>query len=263
MSQNAIALGGQFITFKVGEETFGVEILKTQEIINLSEVTSMPHLPSFISGVTELRNTALPVIDLRIRFAEKYDYRNTENTCIIVIKYEDKNIGMIVDAVSEVLTITPNMIEPAPFFVNNNSSNAFIGGIGKVNNELIILVDTNKILSETEFEATTHISGDMKALESDAENFINEQMKRVEAKLKEQKIEEGKAKKKAASKKAASKKVAKKKESSAKDIKENKEVKEEKPKKKTSAKKTAAKKASPKKAGKKTVKKEEPKAEES
>ena len=144
--------GGKYLTFKIGAEEYGVEILKVQEIIKMMDVTKVPRVPSFVRGVINLRGKVIPVIDLRLKF--EMDYKETtDKTCVIVtqVKHGESAItmGTIVDEVSEVLDIASEQIEPAPDF-GTEVDTAFILGMGKVGKMVIMLLDIDKVLSTAE-----------------------------------------------------------------------------------------------------------------
>lgn len=134
----------QLVVFKLGREEYGVSILQVQEIKRITEITRVPHSPDYIKGVMNLRGSILPVIDLKKRLnlpPEEY----TEETRIIIIKVEDIVVGMIVDAVSEVTTIDQNNIEP-PQAVVGGIAGDYLSGVGKLDNRLLILLNTDAII---------------------------------------------------------------------------------------------------------------------
>ncbi|MBM3288686.1 MAG: purine-binding chemotaxis protein CheW [Candidatus Hydrogenedentes bacterium] len=140
---------GQYLTFSLGPEVYGLEILKVQEIIGMMPVTKVPRTPNFVRGVVNLRGKVIPVIDLRTKF--EMDLReDTEKTCIIVVQVasaaQNITMGIIVDEVAEVLAIAGDLIEPAPQF-GAGVRTEFILGIGKVANKVVILLDVDKVLS--------------------------------------------------------------------------------------------------------------------
>lgn len=149
---------GQYVTFILGEEEYGVEILKVQEIIGITPVTKVPYLPVFVKGVINLRGIVVPVIDLRLRFnLDMADY--TDHTCVIIVKMGEKVTGMIVDTVSEVVDIPEEMVEPPPSF--NSSINAdFIQGMGKMDNKLVILLNVDRLLTDAEIGALGDMPSD-------------------------------------------------------------------------------------------------------
>ncbi len=136
--------GGKYLTFKLAEEEYGVEILKVREIIGLLAITAVPCMPVCMKGVINLRGKVIPVIDLRLKFGLP-EAEHTDQTCIIVVDV-GKEIGIIVDTVSEVLDIAGEEIEPPPS-MSADVDTSFILGMGKVGEEVKILLDIDKVLS--------------------------------------------------------------------------------------------------------------------
>jgi purine-binding chemotaxis protein CheW len=135
----------QLVVFELAEEYYGVDISGVESIIKLQEITVVPHAPDFVEGVTNLRGTVLPVIDLRRRFNLAAAERDGD-TRIVVVDVDGSKVGMIVDAVSEVLRVSAEAIEPpSPLVVTINS--AFITGIAKMEDRLVILIDLSRVLS--------------------------------------------------------------------------------------------------------------------
>lgn len=136
----------QLVAFKLNREEYGVSILYVQEIKRLTDITRVPYTPAFIKGVMNLRGSVLPVIDLKKRLGlaeEPY----SEDTRIIIVKVEDISIGMIVDAVTEVLAIDPEHIEvPEAVVDSSDSGNNFISGVGNLDNRLVIMLNLNEII---------------------------------------------------------------------------------------------------------------------
>jgi purine-binding chemotaxis protein CheW len=135
----------QLVVFDIAREHYGVEIAAVQSIIKMQTITAVPRAPSFVEGVTNLRGTVLPVIDLRRRFGlEATDA--TKDTRIVVVELNNVTVGMIVDGVSEVLRVSDDNIEPPSPIVTTVDS-AFIRGIAKVGERLIILLDLSHVLT--------------------------------------------------------------------------------------------------------------------
>lgn len=143
----------KFLTFRKGEESYGIHISSVIEIIEFQKIIVLPNMPDFIKGVINLRGRIIPVMDIRKRFnfAEReYDDR----TCIIIVKIADSTMGLIVDTVEEVVEILPDDIEPAPKFKKAGKiSSDYISGIGHVSDEIKILLDVGKILFQEEIDA--------------------------------------------------------------------------------------------------------------
>ena len=142
-------LAGKYLTFILGNEVYGIEILKVQEIIGMMNVTHVPKTPPFIRGVINLRGKVIPVVDLRLKFGmDSVD--NTDRTCIIVVQVSHSTghvtMGIIVDEVSEVLGVLAEQIEPAPSFGTAVNTD-FILGMGKVAQKVVMLLDVDKVLT--------------------------------------------------------------------------------------------------------------------
>ncbi len=143
--------GGQFLTFTLGDEEYGIDILKVQEIKGYSAVTRIPRAPSYVKGMMNLRGTIVPVIDLRSKFG--LDLKNCDQfTVIIVVLVRGRTLGMIVDTVSDVLNIPRTDVQATPDF-SNSIDTSFISGMGKSGNKLIILIDVEKVLGVDELQA--------------------------------------------------------------------------------------------------------------
>jgi len=135
----------QLVVFELGKEHYGVDISAVESIIKMQPITVVPHTPSFVEGVTNLRGSVLPVIDLRKRFGLSLD-DISKNSRIVVIALGKTKVGMIVDAVSEVLSVAEDAIEPPPPMVTSVDT-TFIIGIAKIESKLVILLDLSKVLS--------------------------------------------------------------------------------------------------------------------
>jgi len=145
---------GKYLTFSMAEEEYGIGILKIKEIIGMMPITTVPRTPGFVKGVINLRGKVIPVIDLRLRFEmEVIDY--TERTCIIVVEVEGDSgvvmIGIVVDAVSEVLNIRADDIEDTPTFGTKLNTD-YILGMAKMDGGVKILLDIDRVLSVDEIQ---------------------------------------------------------------------------------------------------------------
>jgi purine-binding chemotaxis protein CheW len=138
----------QLVVFELANEHYGVEISTVESIIKMQEITRIPHSLSFVEGITNLRGLVLPVIDLRKRFGLESQEVSRESR-IMVVGLGSMKVGMIVDAVSEVLRVSSEAIEPPPTMTTSNRAN-FITGIAKLNDLLVILLDLSKVLSTDE-----------------------------------------------------------------------------------------------------------------
>lgn len=135
----------QLVSFKIGEEEFGVDILKVQEINRMLEITKVPNAPSFVEGVVNLRGRIITVVDLRSRLdMPRVEYN--AKTRIIVVELGSRTVGFIVDEVSEVLRIPTDITEPPPPMVANVDTD-YITAVGKLEDRLLILLDLDKIFS--------------------------------------------------------------------------------------------------------------------
>ena len=135
----------QLVTFSIGDEEFGVNILKVKEINRTMEITKVPRAPVFVEGVINLRGNVIPIIDLRRRFG-LMPKPEDKDTRIIVIELSGIIVGFVVDAVSEVLRIPVGTVEPPPPVVAGVESD-YISGVGKLKDRLLIMLDLDKILS--------------------------------------------------------------------------------------------------------------------
>lgn len=136
---------GRYMTFKVGEETYGFEIRFVTEIIGMHPITIVPGTPEYVLGIINLRGKVIPVIDMRLRF-HKEPMAYSERTCIIVVDVADVTVGFIVDSVSEVQNIDDAHIEPAPDF-RSGIYNKFLSGIGVMDEGAKLLLDCEKLLA--------------------------------------------------------------------------------------------------------------------
>jgi len=139
---------GKFLTFVLGGEEYGIEIRHVTEIIGIQSITEVPDMPAHVKGVINLRGKVIPVMDVRLRFGmpeRPYDDR----TCIVVINIDGQAVGLVVDRVSEVLDIPKDDIEPPPA-VKKGEESRFVQGMGKVGDEVKILLDARKLLYDGE-----------------------------------------------------------------------------------------------------------------
>jgi purine-binding chemotaxis protein CheW len=148
-------LAGKYLTFELGDESYGLQILKVQEIIKMQEITKVPRTPEHVKGVINLRGKVMPVIDLRTTFGME-EVEASRDTCIIVVQVQRGEtsviLGVIVDKVSEVLEIGGDEIEPAPSFGTQVETH-FILGMAKTKDSVKILLDIDKVMSEGEMES--------------------------------------------------------------------------------------------------------------
>lgn len=147
-NETARSLSNQYVTFQLGMETYGISILKLNEIIAYQSCTTIPNVPGFIKGVLNLRGIVVPVIDLRERFGMKikeYD----QFTVIMILDVSGRIMGLVVDAVSDVITLNKEDVKPRPHFSTGISTD-FIFGMGIKDNKFVILLDVDRLLSDEE-----------------------------------------------------------------------------------------------------------------
>ncbi|WP_444984321.1 chemotaxis protein CheW [Halomonas mongoliensis] len=145
---SAEASNQEFLVFSLGDEEYAIDILKVQEIRGYENVTRIANAPEFIKGVTNLRGVIVPIVDLRIKFhLERVEYGG--QTVVIVVNVADRVVGIVVDGVSDVMTLTPEQIKPAPEFGVTLSSD-FLSGLGSLEDRMLVLVDIDKLLTSEE-----------------------------------------------------------------------------------------------------------------
>ena len=147
-------LKDMYLTFRLGDEDYGIEIRHVTEIVGMQKITEVPDMPDFVRGVVNLRGQVIPVIDMRLRFhmePRAYD----ERTCIIVVQLQEIPVGLVVDTVNEVRSIEEADVSPPPRVASARASQ-YIQGLGKVGNEVKILLDTNRLLFAEELISLTN-----------------------------------------------------------------------------------------------------------
>ncbi|MBI6882825.1 chemotaxis protein CheW [Pseudomonas putida] len=138
----------QYLVYSLGKEEYAIDILKVQEIRGYENVTRIPQAPSFIKGVTNLRGVIVPIIDLRIKFdLETVEY--VDETVVIVVNVGQRVVGIVVDGVSDVMTIPVEQIKPAPDFTLSMSSD-YISGLASFDERMLVVVDIEKLLTSEE-----------------------------------------------------------------------------------------------------------------
>ncbi len=150
VSESASARPGKYLTFQVGAEHYGIAVERTREIIRVSTITNVPQMPEHVKGVINLRGRIVPVVDLRIRFGITQPEQH-ERTCIIVVQIGEARggvgvLGLMVDAVDEVATLTAGDIEPPPEFVSRQDT-GHITGMAKIKGTLQTLLDLDRLLA--------------------------------------------------------------------------------------------------------------------
>lgn len=142
----------QLVVFQLGDETYGIEISAVHEIIRMQSITKVPRTPEFVEGVINLRGRIVPVIDLHKRFNLPLE-EETAHSRIIVVEVKGVTVGMIVDSVSEVLRLPQANIDPPPPAITGGIETEYLRGIGKWEERLIILLDLDKVLEKSEYNA--------------------------------------------------------------------------------------------------------------
>jgi len=150
MSVAGITETTQYLTFKLDEEVFAVDVAKVREILDFTTITKVPQTPDFMRGVINLRGSVVPVVDMRLKFGMSQTGK-TVNTCVIVMEIalggETTIVGSLADSVQEVLELEPEQIEPAPR-IGTKLRTEFIKGMGKHNEQFIIILDIDKVFDE-------------------------------------------------------------------------------------------------------------------
>ena len=147
---------GRYLTFNLGEEVFGLEIRYVTEIIGMQPITKIPEVASYIKGIINLRGKIIPVIDMRLKFGKEAAEYN-DRTCIIVIDTQELIVGLIVDKVSEVMTIEDENVVPPPD-QKTGIRNRYIQGIGKVDGNVKLLLDCRMLLDGNEIQEINSIA---------------------------------------------------------------------------------------------------------
>ncbi|MBT9431190.1 chemotaxis protein CheW [Candidatus Sodalis endolongispinus] len=140
--------GEEFLVFTLGSEEYGIDILKVQEIRGYDQVTRIANTPAFIKGVTNLRGVIVPIVDLRIKFAQS-DISYNDNTVVIVLNLQQRVVGIVVDGVSDVLSLSAEQIRTAPQFAVTLATE-YLTGLGSLEDRMLILVDIERLLTSEE-----------------------------------------------------------------------------------------------------------------
>lgn len=162
MSQAAEKAASQYLTFTLDNETFALDISTVREVLDYTNITKIPRTPEFLRGVINLRGRAVPVVDLRLKFGMNKTVRSV-NTCIIIVEVrlddEETILGALADSVKEVFEMLPGQIEPAPK-LGTRIKTDYILGMGKADDQFIIILDINKVFSADELAVVRGASGD-------------------------------------------------------------------------------------------------------
>ena len=152
---------GKYLIFQLGQEEFGIRVLKVREIMGIQDITGVPHTPAYVKGVINLRGKVIPVLDLRLRF-DLPDLAYTQRTCIIVVQVQGESglmlMGVLVDGVSEVLNLSGAEIEDTPNF-GAHLSTPYILGMAKVKGKVKILLDIDQVLTSQEVRGLGSLIG--------------------------------------------------------------------------------------------------------
>ena len=161
MSVTDITETRQYLTFKLGEEIFALDVAQVREVLDFTAITRVPRTPEYMRGVINLRGSVVPVVDMRLKFGMTRTER-TVNTCIEVVEVtldgEATVLGALVDSVQEVIELEPDQIEPAPR-IGTRLRTDFIKGMGKRDNEFIIILDIDKVFSVEELSMMVQADG--------------------------------------------------------------------------------------------------------
>jgi purine-binding chemotaxis protein CheW len=152
MSVQGITQTSQYLTFKLDNEIYAMDITTVREVLNIIQITKVPQMPDFMCGVINLRGGVVPVVDLRLKFGLE-EATSLKESCIVIIEIvlddEETVLGILVDSVQEVISLEPEQIEPPPR-IGTRLKTEFIEGMGKKDNEFIIILKTNKVFSTEE-----------------------------------------------------------------------------------------------------------------
>lgn len=157
----------KYVTFQSGNEYFGLKIEYVNEIIVFQEITEIPESADYVKGLINLRGKIIPVVDVRLRFHQEL-IPYTDRTCIIVIQFEQMVVGLIVEKIAEVVEIPAENILPSPSVgKSDNAKNSFVSGIGKVGNDVKLLLDPAKLLGDEDVAVVGHLNNEDEVLEGE------------------------------------------------------------------------------------------------
>ncbi len=155
----------QYLTFRLGEETFALEINKVREVLDFTVITKVPRMPKFLRGVINLRGDVVPVIDLRLSL-DMNAIRKTADTCIVIVELEidgePTKMGILTDAVEEVIDLQTSQIAPPPR-LGTRLRTEFIKGIGKQDENFLIILDMDRVLSDDELDVVRSVGEELKS----------------------------------------------------------------------------------------------------
>ena len=157
----------KYVTFQSGNEYFGLKIEYVNEIIVFQEITEIPESPEYVKGLINLRGKIIPVVDVRLRFHQE-PILYTDRTCIIVISFDQMVVGLIVEKIAEVVEIPAENILPAPTIgKNDQGKNRFVSGIGKVGNEVKLLLDPLRLLADEDITLVGQLNNEEENVEGE------------------------------------------------------------------------------------------------
>jgi len=164
--QSTIAGGGvQYLTFKLREEVFAFDIARVREVLDFTTLTKVPNSQDFVLGVINLRGLVVPIVDLRLAFGMTKTEK-TAATCVIIaevaVNGETSVLGMLADSVNEVLNLEPDQIQPAPK-IGTRLRTSFIAGLGKINEQFIIVLDIDRVFSSAEISSVQRVQSSLDA----------------------------------------------------------------------------------------------------
>lgn len=144
----------QWVTFKLDEEIYGINVMQVQEVLRLTEIAPVPGAPDYVMGIVNLRGNVVTVIDTRKRFG-LFQKEADDATRIVIVEVDNQVIGILVDSVAEVVNIRESEIETSPNLGEDNESSKYIQGVHSKDDDILILVDVNKMLSDEEWDAVS------------------------------------------------------------------------------------------------------------
>jgi len=147
---------GRFLTFTLEENVYGIPIKYVTEIIGMQTITTVPETPDYLKGIINLRGKIVPLIDVRLKFG-KQEIEYNERTCVVVVDVDSLSVGLIVDMVDDVMTIADDKIAPPPIGTGGYD-NRYIEGIGQADDQVLLLLDTSKILKSDEISLIEEVS---------------------------------------------------------------------------------------------------------
>ncbi len=182
---------GKYVTFKSGNEYFAIKIEYVNEIIVYQEITTIPESVDFLKGLINLRGKIIPVIDVRLRFKQP-EIPYTDRTCIIIVSYNSSVVGLIVEKIAEVVELVDENIIPSPSFGKaDKSQNKYVYAIGKVGEDVKLLLDPDKLLNDEDLAVLNQPEEDVEDTETDADNQKDEEKKTKKTRSKKTTQEKG------------------------------------------------------------------------